>query len=112
MFKKKENKMKIMKKSLLALALVSISFNVLPHGNGGAIAAGTIGGLAGGMLIGSAISNREDSGTKSVRREINSVRAEKRRVTKQFNKGNISQDEYNSRMTQLDRQIENLQAAL
>jgi|GEM_PF-1325155 len=111
--------MKFIKKSLLALSLLTLSANTLPHGGGG----GFGGGFAAGALTGVAVtsiaasaSNRNngggDSSAGAIRREIKDVQKEKRRTSNDLKNGKITQKEHDDIQKDLNSQIRDLRQQL
>lgn len=109
--------MKLFKKSLLALTILSLSSNLLPHGggNGGGIALGTTAGLMGGMMIGSAMANNnrsyEDPSAKRAERELRINRKKQQKIEKDLASNTISSDErkrYEANLKRLQNQEETL----
>jgi len=76
--------MKIMKKSLLALALISTTANLLPHGGGG----GFGGGFATGAILGTGITLAATSGSRNSEspesRSIRSIEKEIKRTEREI----------------------------
>lgn len=106
--------MKIMKKSLLTLVLVSTASNLLPHGggNGGAF----FGGLAAGSLVTLAATsgsrNYQDPDTatiKSINRDIERENKAINKLHADLRKGRISQEEHDNAVAEHKDNINSLQ---
>lgn len=106
--------MKIMKKSLLALALISTASVVLPyHGDGGAWVGGTAIGLGTGLLIGSSMNrsseNPDTASIKAINKEIVREDKEIAKLRRDLKKGRLSQEEHDERVAEHKENISSLQ---
>ena len=105
--------MKIMKKSLLALALISATSSVLPdHGGfGGGFATGAL--LGTGLTLAATSGNRyqdPDTATiKSINKDIERENKEIRKLHADLRKGRISQEEHDDRVAEHKENINSLQ---
>jgi len=106
--------MKFIKKSLLALSLLTVSATILPgNGWGGGFAAGALTGVAVTSIATSAARNNNGESSASViGKQIKETRMEKKRVTRDYKKGNITKEDHDQQQKNLDDQIRNLQSQL
>jgi len=104
--------MKMIKNGLLTLALISITTNITPRGDGGAWAGGTAIGLGTGLLIGSQLNkgseNPERTNIKSIDKDIRYEQREIKAANRDFRKGKIDREELNRAIAQHEENIKAL----
>lgn len=106
--------MKNIKKSLLTLALISITPNLLPHGGsgfGGGFATGAI--LGTGLTLAATSGGRNDNpesrNIKSIDKDIRYERRQLERANRDYKKGRINGNELDKVITQHEENIKSLQ---